>query len=47
MGAIRPFENDAADEIAQRLGLESRDPADLDDLGTTFLLMSRPFGPTT
>ena len=38
-GAIRPFENDAADEIAQRLGLESRDPADLDDLGTTFLLI--------
>lgn len=39
-GAVHPFENDAADEMAERLGLEVRDPFDVDDLGTTFLLIA-------
>ena len=38
-GKVRPFENDAADEMASRLGIEIRDPLSLDDLGTTFLLI--------
>lgn len=35
----QPFENDDADRIAQTLGLTVRDPDNLRDLGTTFLLL--------
>jgi hypothetical protein len=38
-GAVRPFENEDADRMATRLGLDVRDPDDVDDLGTTFLLI--------
>jgi len=38
-GAIRPFENDAADAMAERLGIELRSTDELEDLGTTFLLI--------
>jgi len=38
-GAIRPFENDAADAMAERLGIELRGTEELKDLGTTFLLI--------
>ena len=38
-GAIRPFENEAADELAGRLGLDVRNPDEVGDLGTTFLLI--------
>lgn len=37
--AIHPFENEAADEMAERLGLDLRSPDEPDDLGTTFLLI--------
>ncbi len=37
--AVLPFENEAADAVAEQLGLEVRDPMDDDDLGTTFLLV--------
>ncbi len=36
---VVPHENEAADEIAEKLGLEPRDPGNLGDLGTTFLLI--------
>jgi hypothetical protein len=35
----RPFENDRADQIAEQLGIETRDPENPKDLGTTFLLV--------
>jgi len=38
-GAVRPFENEAADAVASSLGLDVRSPDDLDELGTTFLLI--------
>jgi hypothetical protein len=38
-GAIRPFENDAADAMAERLGIDLRSTDALEDLGTTFLLI--------
>ena len=38
-GEIIPFCNDAADEIASRLGLAVRDPAIAADLGTTILVV--------
>jgi hypothetical protein len=38
-GAIRPFENDAADSMAERLGIDLRGTDELEDLGTTFLLI--------
>ncbi|MEP1123397.1 MAG: hypothetical protein ABJH68_05845 [Ilumatobacter sp.] len=38
-GAIRPFENDDADSMAERLGIDLRCADDLEDLGTTFLLI--------
>lgn len=44
-GAIRPFENDEADEIARRVGFELRDPEKTEDLGTTFLLVDTPIDP--
>ena len=37
-GWVRPFENDEADMVAKSLGIKLRDPGDLDDLGTTFLV---------
>jgi hypothetical protein len=45
-GWTQPFENEEADEIAQRLGIDSRNPAVLDDLGTTFLLVDPVVAPT-
>lgn len=44
-GWVRPFENDAADEAAGALGLKRRDPSDLDDLGTTFLVVDSEIRP--
>jgi hypothetical protein len=38
-GQTQPFTNEAADEVARSLGIEVRDPTQLDDLGTTFLLL--------
>lgn len=38
-GAIRPFENDAADSMAASLGIDLRCASDLEGLGTTFLLI--------
>lgn len=38
-GAVVPFENEDADAVAASLGISLRDPNDLDDLGTTFLLL--------
>lgn len=38
-GRIEPFTNDEADRIAQVLGLHLRDPAVMEQLGTTFLLI--------
>ena len=38
-GWSQPFENDEADDIARSLGLETRCPDNLRDLGTTFLLL--------
>lgn len=38
-GDVWPFENEAADEMAERLGLDVRQPNDPDDTGTTFLLI--------
>ncbi|MGH7300520.1 MAG: hypothetical protein ACREJE_08920, partial [Candidatus Rokuibacteriota bacterium] len=45
-GLIRPFENEDADEIARRIGLQPRTPAKPEDLGTTFLLIDTPLDPT-
>jgi hypothetical protein len=45
-GEIKPFENEAADEIARELGLELRDPEKPGELGTTFLLIDTPIEPT-
>lgn len=36
---INPFEDDQADELAQRLGFQPRKTANLNELGTTFLLV--------
>lgn len=44
-GAIRPFENEEADEIADRIGFELRIPTNPEDLGTTFLLIDTPIEP--
>lgn len=38
-GAIHPFVDDEADEVAKRLGLEVRSAEEVEDLGTTFLLV--------
>lgn len=37
--ARMPYENEAADDFAIRLGLEVRDPSRTEDLGSTFLLV--------
>ena len=42
---VRPYENRAADRIAKRLGLDVRNPADPEQLGTTFLLVEPTVGP--
>lgn len=44
-GAVRPFENEEADRVATRLGLDVRDPAVVEDLGTTFLLVEPTIDP--
>ena len=44
-GAVRPFENEEADSIAAQLGLALRSPSNLEDLGTTFLLIDPPIRP--
>lgn len=44
-GAVRPFENEEADEMAEQLGLELRAPGDLDETGTTFLLIDPTVSP--
>lgn len=36
---VVPFENEAADAVAASLGIDLRDPDELEDLGTTFLLV--------
>ena len=38
-GSVRPFENDEADELARRLGIDVRDPSNPEEHGTTFLLI--------
>ena len=38
-GAIWPFENDEADAMAEQLGMDLRSPGNIDDFGTTFLLI--------
>lgn len=38
-GHVLPFTDDAADELAVRLGMGLRDSSDLDQRGTTFLLL--------
>jgi len=43
--SAKPFENDLADEIAQKLGLDLRDPGETDGLGTTFLLVDSGLDP--
>lgn len=44
-GWVRPFENADADAVALSLGLKLRDPNDLDDLGTTFLVVDAEVAP--
>jgi len=44
-GAILPFENDEADEVARRMGVDLRDPNDPEDLGTTFLVIDTSVDP--
>lgn len=36
---INPFEDDEADEVAQRLGFQPRNPENLNELGTSFLIV--------
>lgn len=43
-GAVRPFENDEADRVAETLGLGVRDPEFAEELGTTFLLIEPTIG---
>ncbi len=38
-GFVVPFENEHADAVAQSLGIDVRDPENLEELGTTFLLV--------
>ena len=42
---VVPFENDDADQIAESLGLDTRDPADGRDFGTTFLVVEPTVDP--
>lgn len=44
-GEIEPFENEAADAMAEGMGLRLRDPAVPEDLGTSFLLIDTPIDP--
>jgi len=39
----RPLENEAADQMAERLGIEIRDPSTESELGTTFLIVDPAF----
>lgn len=43
--SVRPFENEEADEVAKALGIELRTPAQLDDLGTTFMVIDPTVAP--
>ena len=43
-GAVIPYENEDADEIATRLGIDVRDPTDPEAVGTTFLLIDPTVG---
>lgn len=38
-GAVVPFENERADAAAESLGIRLRNPSNLNDLGTTFLII--------
>jgi hypothetical protein len=38
-GIVRPFENEQADEVATALNLEVRSVGDIEELGTTFLVL--------
>jgi hypothetical protein len=42
---VKPFENEAADEIAASLGLDVRDPSVPEQLGTTFLVIDPSVDP--
>lgn len=44
-GAVRPFENEDADRVAGELGLNLRDAALPEDLGTTFMLVEPTIDP--
>ena len=37
--SAKPYENDVADSIAQKIGISTRDPKKLDDMGSTFLIV--------
>ena len=37
--SAKPYENDTADLIAQKIGIPTRDPKKLDDMGSTFLIV--------
>ena len=37
--SAKPYENDTADSIAQKIGIPTRDPKKLDDMGSTFLIV--------
>ena len=43
--SAEPFENEEADRIAGELGLDLRDPGNVDELGTTFLLIDSDLDP--
>jgi hypothetical protein len=45
-GWVRPFTNQDADEVAVSLGLDVRDPARLNDLGTTFIVVDPDIDPS-
>ncbi len=38
-GKVMPLENEAADAVAQALGIEARDSTDVEQLGTTFIVI--------
>lgn len=43
-GLVVPLENEEADELAARLGLTPRSPEELDELGTSFVLLDPSIG---
>jgi len=46
LDTIVPFENEAADDIASSLGLARRSPHEIDDLGTTFVVIDPTVDPS-